>query len=231
MSNLNLPYTIIRSAKRKTAAIKISDRGIEVRVPEWVGDQWVEQWVSQRRNWIEKHYVEQSINNDRFCLKIKQGSEFPLQGVSYALNWCEGSKTTVTVKEKVLDVVISGSSKKPVKERVKQALVCWYKEQARLLFDERMNYWQSVMGLQASSLKIKSFKRRWGSCSATGEISLNWRLIMAPIELIDYVIIHELAHIRYMNHGQDFWKLVGDFCPDWKNRRKELNQRIAWVLW
>lgn len=230
-SNLNLPYTIIRSSKRKTAAIKISDKGIEVRIPEWVDDKWVDQWLVKRRSWIEKHYFEQAENNERFCLNIKQGAAFPLLGKNYALNWCKDSRTSVSLDNKVLKVVISNRSKKQVEECVRQALVRWYKVQAEELLKERMDYWQLVIGLNCNSLKIKGFKRRWGSCSASGEVSLNWRLVMAPQELIDYVIIHELAHLRYMNHGSEFWKLVGVFCPDWKNRRKELNQRIAWVLW
>lgn len=231
ISNLNLPYTIIRSSKRKTAAIKISDKGIEVRIPEWGDDKWVDQWLVKRKSWIEKHYLEQKENNERFCLNIKQGSAFPLLGKSYPLNWCEDSKTSVSLEHEVLKVVISNRSKKEVDERVRQALVRWYKIQARELLQARVDYWQSVTGLFCSSLKIKGFKRRWGSCSATGEVSLNWRLVMASQELIDYVVIHELAHLKHMNHSSAFWSLVGDYCPDWKNRSKELNRRVAWLFW
>lgn len=97
-----------------------------------------------------------------------------------------------------------------------------YRRQAKQVFTERVHYYEPLLGVQALGIRIKDQKTRWGSCSNKGNINLNWRLILAPGEVMDYVIIHELCHLREMNHSQAFWKLVESICPDYREHRQWL---------
>lgn len=105
----------------------------------------------------------------------------------------------------------------------------WYREQANEIINERVSFWGNKMGCFPSQTSIKAQKSRWGSCTSSGHILLNWRLILAPVEVIDYVVIHELAHLTHMNHSKAFWDLVRAFEPNFKEKRLWLKQN-SWIL-
>lgn len=231
MDHNNLPYQVVRSKRRKTAQIRVQAEKIEVRIPCWVTDKWVEKWVSERSEWIYKKWNEVCDASNLFNIQIKKGALIPLLGKSYQLTWKTEAKSSVNFNEKLIQVTLSGKSGKPEEEQVKQKLEAWYKQKAVVHFQHRLEYWQKQMGLYCNSMKIKGYKRRWGCCSGAGEISFNWKLIFANAELIDYVVIHEIAHLQQMNHSKAFWLLVEKYCVDWKLHRKELNNRSAWLQW
>ncbi|HVI41942.1 MAG TPA: SprT family zinc-dependent metalloprotease [Anaerovoracaceae bacterium] len=99
-----------------------------------------------------------------------------------------------------------------------------YKKQAKEYLQQRCLYFSEVMGLQHGTVKINSAKTRWGSCNRRGDINFTYRLLFAPEELIDYVVVHELAHLKEMNHSARFWSVVGQTMPDYKTRRKKLRE-------
>jgi len=98
----------------------------------------------------------------------------------------------------------------------------WYRLRARELLTARVLHFAGTMGIAAPRLRITGAVRRWGSCSATGTVCFAWRLIMAPADVIDYVVVHELCHLRAMNHSPDFWAAVASVMPDYTERRKWL---------
>lgn len=224
-------YRIIRSRKRKTAAIRISEKGVEVRVPHWVSDLWVRNWVQSKEVWIRQKSEKLSSELAEGCLKVADGAMFPYKGGYYAITWDIGSKNRVSLDDQKLNICITNRSKKAVEERVKACLQAWYKTEAESYFSERIVYWQNIMGLRSNSLIIKNYKRRWGSCTSKGDISLNWRLIFAEQSLIDYVLIHELAHLVHLNHRPEFWQLVEKYCENWKECRDKLQKCTSWILW
>ena len=224
-------YTVIRSRKRKTAAIRISEKGVEVRVPHWVSDQWVSHWVDSKAHWISENSAKLAGNLARTCLKVSEGALFPYKGSSYPISWYVASQNKVTLKEGQLLIAMTNRSQKPLEERAKGYLQKWYKAEAELYLSERALYWQDIMGLRFNLLIIKSYKRRWGSCNSHGDISFNWRLIFADKSLVDYVVIHELAHLVHLNHSPEFWQLVGRYCEDWKLCRDQLQKCNGWILW
>ncbi len=103
----------------------------------------------------------------------------------------------------------------------------WYRVQAAELIREKANKLGADLGLTCSRLSIRGQKTRWGSCSRRGNLSFNWKLLMAPEPIIDYVVIHELAHLKEMNHTKRFWQLVGQHCPDWRNHKKWLKDHAV----
>ena len=101
---------------------------------------------------------------------------------------------------------------------------CWYRNQARQILTERVNAYASQHNLQYKGIKITSARTRWGSCSPTGSLNFSWRLVLAPMDVVDYVVVHELAHTVFHNHSKRFWKKVEQILPDYKERRKWLRK-------
>ncbi len=108
-----------------------------------------------------------------------------------------------------------------------QAVHNFYRRQAQKHLKARLLYWSQRTGLSPVGLSIRGQKTRWGSCSGSGEISLNWKLLAAPPEVIDYVIVHELAHLKHMNHSPSFWRLVEQWVPNFKKYRSQLRAMEA----
>ncbi len=96
--------------------------------------------------------------------------------------------------------------------------------EAREILSQSAHYWASRMGARYGRIAIREQKTRWGSCSAKGNLNFNWRLILAPPEIRDYVVIHELCHLAYLNHSKEFWNKVAEFCPEYKTHRRWLKE-------
>jgi predicted metal-dependent hydrolase len=110
------------------------------------------------------------------------------------------------------------------KDTVRTALVKWYRERARYVFEERTSFYSRMLKLYPGTIRIKEQKTMWGSCSGRGNINYNWRLIMAPIDILDYVVVHELCHLKHKNHSKEFWNLVESIFPDYSQNRKWLRE-------
>ena len=132
-------------------------------------------------------------------------------------------KPEVLIREDTMTVYISkGLSEESRKQAIKEALVKWYRQRFADIVKERLDEYSVQLKAAPCKVVIKDQKTRWGSCSKKGNINLNWRLIMTPIEIIDYVVVHELCHLKIMNHSKDFWNLVESILPDYYERRKWL---------
>lgn len=100
----------------------------------------------------------------------------------------------------------------------------WYRRKAGEVFARRAAHWSAAMGVGYSRIRIRDQRTLWGSCSREGSLSFNWRLVMAPPEVLDYLVIHELAHLLEMNHSRRFWRHVSSWCPDYRGRRRWLRE-------
>lgn len=109
-------------------------------------------------------------------------------------------------------------------EQIKMILEKWYKDKALQWIPKRIAYYEERIGVHCTKLTLRSAKTRWGSCSSEKHIMINWKLIMAPEEVLDYVVVHELCHILQMNHSKDFWALVERYMPDWKEKKAWLKE-------
>ncbi len=107
---------------------------------------------------------------------------------------------------------------------IRIALEKWYRSQAERVFAARLRFFADDMGLRAARVFVRGQRTVWGTCSSKNNLSLNWRLVLAPLSVIDYVIVHELAHLRELNHSKAFWSIVARYCPDFKERRKWLKE-------
>ncbi len=112
----------------------------------------------------------------------------------------------------------------PAEKKRLDAMITRYKKAARSQFENRVAYYHTITGGEYTSITIRDQKTRWGSCSSTGTLSFNYRLIFAPPRILDYVVVHELCHLTHMNHSKDFWNMVASVMPEYKVHRKWLRE-------
>lgn len=112
----------------------------------------------------------------------------------------------------------------PMAFESREKMVVWYRKQAREILTQRMKHWSTLSGWQFKSMSINSARTRWGSCGPKNSINLSWRLVMAPMHVVDYVVVHELAHTVVKNHSRKFWDAVAGVLPDYKERRRWLRE-------
>jgi predicted metal-dependent hydrolase len=179
---------------------------------------FIEKVVFKKRFWIKE---KQEFVRER-CKKIApkefvNGEGFLYLGEMYKLEFVEVSDTPITFNNgfEILSNYLDAA---------KEILFAWYKEQAYQKISERAGWYSSLSGLNYNKIKISDAQRRWGSCSAKGNLNFSWRLIMAPLRVIDYVVVHELAHIEEKNHSRDFWNKVKIMLPDYEQHREWLKE-------
>jgi hypothetical protein len=126
------------------------------------------------------------------------------------------------VRENEGGLLLIRSPKDPAKPR--ELLNAWYRERARGLFEARAAHFAPLMGVAYKSIRIKDQRTLWGSCSKEGNLNFNWRVALASPATLDYLVIHELAHLREMNHSRRFWAVVAAHCPGWKEHRRWLRE-------
>lgn len=197
-----IPYTLVKSSRRRSISIRIDIGGkMTVRSPYFISKGMVERFLCEKQDWIYKHYVE----------AIKKTGESGGFGSGDDVSEGAGSG--------------DGDLRAPLRANEDATLVNKHKKYARNIFEARVAYFQQFTGGTYHSISIRDQKTRWGSCSGRGNLSFNWRLILAPPEILDYVVVHELCHLTYMNHSKEFWGLVGKVLPDYKERRKWLKDK------
>jgi predicted metal-dependent hydrolase len=216
-SSMNIVNKILRT-RRKTLALEIMpDETVIVRAPQKAPMERIFAFVRSKLSWIieKKQYVRQRYPKE-IDKKFEEGEEFLFLGEPCRLSIGLATNPPLILNEK--NFVLSGENI----ERAKELFQKWYRVEALKLISERVKYYSEITGLEYSRLRISNAQRRWGSCSARGSLNFSWRLIMAPLAVIDYVIVHELSHIKIKNHSKNFWLLVESIYPDYKAQRKWL---------
>ena len=115
--------------------------------------------------------------------------------------------------------------------QVREAVVGWFRRHAAERLPERVAAWRLKIGVPMPRVIVSNQQKRWGSCDRNGTIRLNWRIIQAPMRLVDYVVVHELVHLRHRGHGRDYWQAVGRVMPDYERRREDLGRCGVGLAW
>ena len=222
--NIERPEYKINRSKRKTIAIIIEFNGnIQIKAPYRLSDEAIHGFVETKKEWIEKKVKANKARKPN-SQSFSNGSEIQLAGRRYILELENAKKSSVELHDNILHVKHKDSNVQPQVEAFVKAFSQTY-------LKERMRILSANSGLIPSKVSVKTQRKRWGSCTANKHILLNWRLIFAPLDVIDYVIHHELCHLVHMDHSKSFWKLVSTFDPDFKNQKlwlKENGQIIEW---
>ena len=210
-----------RRGRRRTIGFTISAEGLTVAAPRWVGIGEVEEAIREREDWIFTKLAEMQRHRALIPqVRWEDGGSLPYLGETITLRLASWARRTasVTLDREARTLMVSlppGASNVQLKDRVQ----AWLQNEARMLFRERLAIFETRLGVQHRALGLSSAKTRWGSCSADGRILLNWRLIHFPLSSIDYVVAHELAHLKEMNHGPRFWATVATVLPEYETAR------------
>lgn len=209
---------IIRS-KRRTIALEIGrDASLLVRAPYRTPLAFIEKIVMEKHCWIKgKQAFIREKGNALVPKKFVTGEEFLYLGNMYRLEFIDRLDNTLIFNN---GFQISRENIYPAKE----LLTAWYKEEACRRISERVSFYSSMSGLLCTKIRISEAQKRWGSCSSKGNLNFSWRLIMAPLKVIDYVVVHELAHLEQKNHAKGFWDKVKTIMPDYNQHRKWLKE-------
>jgi predicted metal-dependent hydrolase len=208
---------LIRS-RRRTYSIEVErDGSLVVRAPNRASMREIRGVVKDRRNWIaRKQRQTQEKYGSTAPKHFVEGERFLYLGDPYPLAIGNATNPPLTFDNR--NFVLSGEHVGEAQE----AFIGWYRQQASSVISERVKRYSSPSGIRYRRLKITNAQRRWGSCSATGNLCFSWRLAMAPLDVIDYVVVHELAHIEHKDHSRKFWDRVESVLPDYRSRRNWL---------
>jgi predicted metal-dependent hydrolase len=207
---------IIRSSKRKTSAIKIQKGKVFVMVPERLSITIIESLITEKSRWIKEKLA---IQKEIIAIKPKEfvsGEAFFCLGISHPLKIESGLYPAIQLHQDELVVSVRDKTADNA-QAIKQLLIKWFKQKSEVSLKDKTEHYSKIIGVNPSSVTIKSFKARWGSCSVTAGIQYNWKIIIAPDRIVDYVVIHELCHILHHNHSPAFWKTVERYCHDYRD--------------
>jgi hypothetical protein len=214
-----LSVEVVRTKRRKTASIKIIDGSVQAIVPDQLSDGRIEELIQKRTPWIRRKLREQLQAVAPKPKEYVSGESFTYLGRNYRLKLVSGGVREVKLRGGYLEFGVS----KGTKERdIQNALVDWYQEHALERLTEKTARYAGTMGVSPNSISVRDYKSRWGSCSLKGEISYNWRIIIAPHHIVDYVVVHELCHLKNPNHSPAYWKSVKREVSDYEVCRKWL---------
>jgi len=208
-----LPVEVVRTKRKKTASIEIKDGLIRVLVPNSVTDKRVNAILEKKASWINKKIRLQAEMPPYRSKEYVNGETFTYLGRNYRLKLVNADTTATRLKNGYLEVPAQGESV------IQASLIDWYTSHALVKLEEKTGRYAKTLNVEPSSVAVKDYKSRWGSCSTSGEITYNWRIIMAPHRIVDYVVIHELCHLVEHNHSDKYWKQVESLVPDYSERR------------
>ena len=223
----NVSVKIVRTKRRKTASIQIRDGLIRAVVPNQISDFRVEALIKKRMPWIRKKLQEESKIVIPSIKEYVSGESLTYLGKNYRLKIITNSKRSV----KLIGGYIEVSVPKKSPSTIKNMLTQWYIDHAIERLKDKTDRYANIIGVSPSTVSVRDYKSKWGSCSSDGNISYNWRIIMSPHRIVDYIVIHELCHMLEHNHSKNFWQHVSNNCRDYKECRDwlKINGRVLTI--
>lgn len=221
-------YELIKK-KKKNIGIRIDANGVvKVTSPFFVEDSYIHEVVNKRADWILlKLKLLREMNKGALERRYSRGDNIVYLGEEYKLKVIEEVEVEgrIGFSGEEFEVLVSPEMDEVEKEKViRERLAEWYKHEAFKQFKGRTRFYSEILKLYPNNIRIKEQKSIWGSCSSKNNINFNWKLIMAPLTVLDYIVVHELCHLRHRDHSKNFWGLVEQIMPDYKEKRKWLKE-------
>lgn len=225
-----IPYQIRESSKAKRKRIEVSPEGVRVIVPQgtpYKGEDSVASYVYSQRKWVFRSLQKvQTEQQRRLQQRYASGARLQFRGRWLGLDVVEGEVKTVQVlcRSRFHVTVPCGLSELQKLQRVRDALHTWLRDKALKDVRRLVKQYSDELEVEASSVSLSDSTRRWGICTTKGTIRIHWQLIQAPRAAFEYVVAHEVAHLKERNHGVAFWNLLATILPDWSRRKALLEQ-------
>jgi len=207
-----------RRARRRSIGIVIDDGGLRVAAPGHTPIAEVEAFIREKARWVLKKLSDWRAAPKPPVVTWSDGATISLLGQPVRIELVPGRRG-IFLRDDRLGIGLAARGAPAV---VRRHGIAWLKQQARTLFTERLALYAAHLGVPAPALTLSNARTQWGVCREDGRVRLNWRLIHLPLHLIDYVVAHELSHLREMNHSARFWAVVGGLYPDYAAARAEL---------
>jgi predicted metal-dependent hydrolase len=218
-------YLLKRTRQRRSIMLTVDENGLTVSAPWRSSDRRIAGVIRDAEGWVLKKLDVWSAYPAR-TQTWSDGDTIKYLGGDLTLELEQGAAATLQEGERLRISLTHPDDK----EAVKAAILKWYRARALPHFMDRVQVFAPVIGVPMPRLLLSSARTRWGSCNARGEVRLNWRLIQATAPAIDYVAVHELAHLVEMNHSRKFWKLVAQACPHYREACAELNSMGVYFM-
>lgn len=209
---------LLKRSRRRSVGLHVDAQGLTVQAPMRASQKWLDTILREKAGWViaklrqmQASALPELVWQDGVTLQFL-GEELRLtllNGVAQAPFLCDGE-------------LVVGMSPERESARLQKKVIDWYRCQAMLCFSDRLAVYADKLGLAVPVMKLSNATTRWGSCNVRGELRLSWRLIKAPLAQIDYVVAHELAHLRHLDHSAAFWRVVDFLYPDYQSAQKAL---------
>ena len=212
---------IIRSRRRSIALVITPDGHLIVRAPLKASASLINTFVKEKHSWIQKKFKEIKQRPAAMVHEYVEGEPFFYLGRVYPLHIVESGNNPI---ERTDRLCVCRTLLPDIRHRLK----CWYMQEAQREIHARCMWFSMTTGYTPKSIRITDARQRWGSCTSPGGINFSWRLIQAPLEIVDYVIVHELVHLKQHDHSKKFWAKVKEIMPDYERRKEWLreNERL-----
>lgn len=216
MPKTKLSYQLIRT-KRKTLGLTIERDGkIIIRAPEDSPQKVIEDFFESKKFWIYKKLAEKRMIEEDLPLKeYVNGEGFLYLGKSYRLQLVDNGMP-LSLSHGFFQLNRKYASKG------KKTFTDWYRSHALSILEERVKIYKEMIDVSPGTIRVLDLKYRWGSCSSKGNLNFHWKTILTPMPIVDYVVVHELVHLREKNHTQKFWEIVATIMPDYEKRKEWL---------
>jgi predicted metal-dependent hydrolase len=229
----------LRRSRRRSIGFVVGADGLSVSAPRWVGQGEIESALREKQPWILRKLQEQRERGKRLAaakVEWREGTAIPFLGESVII--VLDTRTTGAVLHTATETLPGvprltlhlGLPQSAAPEQIRDAVQSWLQRQARRVFEERCALFTQRLGVRMTRLSLSSAATRWGSASADGSVRLSWRLIHFAMPVIDYVVAHELAHLREMNHSPAFWEVVRSALPEFESARGVLRHEVLPVF-
>lgn len=215
-----------KSLKRKTISLSVNEGNIVVSAPNFIQEEYIKKIITKKKKWIEKKIKEQECYSKKILRAFENGDILFYFGKKYKLFSILSDNEYIQLKDDNFYVFYKRKN-----NNLKKIIENWYKIQITNYININLYKLAKRMEIKFKSVKIVSFKRRLGSCSINGELSFNWKLIMVPKEIINYIIVHELCHLKHFNHSKEFWSLVSNYVPEFKRHNYWIKKNFNNTFW
>jgi len=219
LAGQEITYTLKRSIKRRSIGLRIDTQGLTVSLPSRASEQWLHQVLQDKAAWVVNKLQDWEARRPQ-QVRWQDGAYIDYLGDLLTLRVERG--TFIAPAQRRGDALCVFIAANGTEHRIARDVTHWYRMQGLALYTDRIAHYAPLLRVMPRQIKLSTAKSQWGCCTSGGTVRLNTQLIKLPLRLIDYVVVHELAHLREMNHSARFWQVVASVCPDYLKLRAEL---------
>jgi predicted metal-dependent hydrolase len=229
LAGLGFEFAVARSARRKTLSIEVRAAKVTVRAPLATSTAFLLGFLQQKAAWVRAKIAEQQalIAARPVAPDYRQGSVIAFMDERLVLVIGRGSRSAIARRGNELHLLLSARVRKTEQEQIRALLARWFQQHALQILMHKTTAVCARAGLRCSSVSVKATRSKWGHCTSKGAIQYNWQILLAPEAIVDYLVAHEVSHLRHQNHSADFWALVASLCPTCKADRAWLKANGA----